>query len=83
MTKISDYIGISEDIRVLQDIWILESFLNNSKIKALVLGNGGVSKSICYVLQKKNIEIPIELKDFMGVNPPQNPGVQKNKKLKN
>ena len=34
----------------------LESFLNSFKIKALVLGNGGVSKSICYVLQKKNIE---------------------------
>ena len=34
----------------------LESFLNSSKIKALVLGNGGVSKSICYVLEKKNIE---------------------------
>ena len=34
----------------------LELFLNNSKIKALVLGNGGVAQSICYVLEKKNIE---------------------------
>jgi len=34
----------------------LESFLPKQKIKALVLGNGGASKSVCYVLQKKNIE---------------------------
>lgn len=37
----------------------LELFLPQSKLKALVLGNGGVSKSICYVLKEKNIEFLI------------------------
>lgn len=34
----------------------LDIFLPQSKIKGIVLGNGGVSKSIKYVLRKKNIE---------------------------
>tara|TARA_B100001250_G_C19678592_1_gene734803 strand:+ start:127 stop:879 length:753 start_codon:yes stop_codon:yes gene_type:complete len=37
----------------------LELFLPKSKLKALVLGNGGVSKSICYALKEKNIEFLI------------------------
>ncbi len=37
----------------------LELFLPKSKLKALVLGNGGVSKSICHVLREKNIEFLI------------------------
>jgi len=37
----------------------LELFLPQTKLKALVLGNGGVSKSICYALKEKNIEFLI------------------------
>ena len=34
----------------------LDLFIPRSKIKGMILGNGGVSKSIKYVLKKKNIE---------------------------
>mgnify|MGYP001181230584 CR=1 FL=1 len=37
----------------------LKLFLPKSKLKALVLGNGGVSKSICYALKELNIEFLI------------------------
>ena len=37
----------------------LELFLPQSKLKALVLGNGGVAKSICYALKEKKIEFLI------------------------
>ena len=37
----------------------IELFLPKSKLKALVLGNGGVSKSICHALKEQNIEFLI------------------------
>ena len=37
----------------------IELFLPKPKLKALVLGNGGVSKSICHALKEQNIEFLI------------------------
>jgi len=46
----------------------LEMFLPKSKIKALVLGNGGASKAICYVLKKQNIDYLIVSRKPKGKN---------------
>ena len=34
----------------------LNNFIKNQKIKAMIFGNGGVSKSVKYILEKINIE---------------------------
>ena len=46
----------------------IELFLPKSKLKALVLGNGGVSKSICYALKEKKIEFIIVSRKDSGNN---------------